>query len=356
MRFTRRRQVWSSRKFILPALLIISLIGCLLLEMWVHNDAVSIENEYRLKSNFPHYGQHLPANLNFCGELFPQNDSVIVNRLEKQLLRNGFHVPQYRLFVSRCRTWFPVIEPILKKYGVPDDFKYVALAESNLSNVCSPKGAAGFWQFIPESAINSGLEVNEFVDERYDVVKSTEAACKHIRKCYREMNNWTLTAAAYNLGEGGILRQIKRQPGKSFYELQFNTETSIYIFKLLALKEVISRPKFYGLLGIKKVNRNTFKYKVKKVDFAIEDLEAWSAAQGTTLLVLRHLNPWLLGTQLPNHVGKTYSIRVPDGSYSEETLKELLTPDLLDSVPRPPSEDSLKMSNFAHRDSTVKID
>ncbi len=354
MRFARRKQVWSSRKIILPSVLTSSLILCLLFEIWLEGrDVISMDRPGQ-RARFMHYGVRLPDSLNFCGELFPRNDSVIVKRLERELLSKSFHIPQYKLFISRCRTWFPVIEPILKKNGVPDDFKYVALIESNLSNAVSPKGAAGFWQFIPESGRMAGLEVNEFVDERFDVEKSTEAACRYIRNCYKTFNNWTLAAAAYNLGEGGIAQQIKRQPGKSFYEMKFNRETAIYMYKLIAMKEVISRPKYYGILKIPKGTRVTFKYKVKKVDVPIEDLAAWAQSQGTTLLVLQHLNPWLRGNQLPNHEGKTYRIHVPDGEYSEETLKELLTPENTDSLLSPPSEDSLKLSNFALRDSTGK--
>lgn len=229
--------------------------------------------------------------------------------------------------------------------------KYLALVESNLSNVTSPKGAAGFWQFVPESGVRMGLEINEYVDERFHVERSTEAACKYLRQLYNTFQSWTLAAAAYNLGEGGILKQIKKQPGRSLYELKLNRETSIHIYKLLALKEVLSRPRFYGILVKKKPGRVQIPYKEKKVDTPVDDLARWAAEQGTSLEVLRHLNPWLLGEQLPNPTGEVYRIRLPDGNYSEDKLKELLKADQV-----PPVEDSLKLSNFAPPDTTGKIE
>ncbi|MCC7302722.1 MAG: lytic transglycosylase domain-containing protein [Bacteroidia bacterium] len=351
MKFSRRRAVFRRRNLILALTLPGVMTLCLLLERWFHPRDTAIEQDSNHRTSAIHFGVRLPSDINFCGEPFPKDDSVIVNRLARELGKKSLHIPQYNLFLIRCATWFPVIEPILRQHGIPDDMKYVALVESNLSNVISPKGAAGFWQFIPESGERMGLEVNEYVDERYHVEKSTAAACRYLKELYNTFHSWTLAAAAYNLGEGGILRQIRNQPGRSLYELKLNKETSIYIYKLLSVKEVISRPRFYGILKRSGAQRISIPYKEKKVDQSIEDLELWAREQGTSPEVIYHLNPWLMRNQLPNHEGNTYRIRVPDGRYSEEKLKELFKPD-----PISPSEDSSKLSNFAHPDTTGKIE
>lgn len=351
MKFSRRRTLFRGRHVLIALSLLLALALCLAAERWYHGNFNFSSNDPSRSAGNIHYGVRLPSDLNFCGEPFPKDDSIIVKRLEKELNRKTLHLPQYRLFLSRCASWFPVIEPILKKNNIPDDMKYLALVESNLSNVTSPKGAAGFWQFVPESGVRMGLEINEYVDERFHVERSTEAACKYLRQLYNTFQSWTLAAAAYNLGEGGILKQIKKQPGRSLYELKLNRETSIHIYKLLALKEVLSRPRFYGILVKKKPGRVQIPYKEKKVDTPVDDLARWAAEQGTSLEVLRHLNPWLLGEQLPNPTGEVYRIRLPDGNYSEDKLKELLKADQV-----PPVEDSLKLSNFAPPDTTGKIE
>ena len=194
----------------------------------------------------------IPHNLSFAGEKVPITDFSVREAADREFSINTYWQSQTLLIEKRTSRWFPVIEPILKRNNIPDDFKYISLVESQLTNVVSPQGAAGFWQFIPTTAKNYGLEVNEEVDERYNVVKATQAACDYFNESYKQFNNWTLVAASYNLGMTGVQAQIDKQKVKSYYDLLLNDETSRYIFRILAMKSIIVNPKSYGFTLRKK--------------------------------------------------------------------------------------------------------
>ncbi len=285
----------------------------------------------------------------FAAETIPPDDSVIQARLEKQLEQKKIHMGQYRLWVHRAKTWFPVIIPILKKNGIPEDFKYIALVESNLSNIVSPRGATGFWQFIPEAGTNYGLEINEFVDERYHVERSTEAACRYFKEAYAMFGNWTLSAASFNIGLGGILKQVTDNDTASYFDMKFNRETSIYIYKLLAMKELMEKPRYYGIIRPGNITGATMRYTLLEVTETTE-IKVLAETLGITTDMLRHYNPWLIGDMLPVAEGKTYKIRIPGTNYSPEMLRELYIPSNNDSNAVTFLTDSLKMINFAVRD------
>lgn len=256
----------------------------------------------------------IPRNLNFAGEKAPITDFTVREAVERELIINTYWQSQSLLIHKRAARWFPVIEPILAKNGIPEDFKYIAIIESQLTNVVSPQGATGFWQLVPSTAEGYGLEINEDIDERYNVAKSTEAACKYFKEAYKIFNNWTLVAASYNLGMGGIHNQLERQKVTNYYDLLLTEETARYIYRLLAIKEVISRPKVYGFMLRKKDLYPPLATRKITVDSAITDLADFAIGQGSNYKMLKMFNPWLRTIKLPNPEHKKYIIELPKGA------------------------------------------
>ena len=184
--------------------------------------------------------------LSFADENIPVGDSRITSKMKKTLNAHSHSKLQTSRLHSHASKWFPIIEPILAKYGIPEDFKYMPLVESGLKAGVSPKGAAGFWQFMPQTARDFGLRVNGDIDDRNNIQKSTVAAAKYIKALYREFDSWTLAAAAYNIGEGSLKRQINRQNQDNYFKMKLNRETASYVYKLISMKEIIENPTRYG--------------------------------------------------------------------------------------------------------------
>ncbi len=184
--------------------------------------------------------------LSFADENIPLGDSRITSKMKKSLKAHSHSKLQTARLHGHASKWFPIIEPILAKYGIPEDFKYMPLVESGLKAGISPKGAAGFWQFMPQTARDFGLQVNEDIDDRNNMRKSTVAAAKYIKALYREFDSWTLAAAAYNIGEGSLKRQINRQKQDNYFKMKLNRETASYVYKLISMKEIIENPTRYG--------------------------------------------------------------------------------------------------------------
>ncbi|WP_237488246.1 lytic transglycosylase domain-containing protein [Hufsiella ginkgonis] len=182
----------------------------------------------------------------FADENIPQGDAKVVYRMQKALNAHAYGKLQTRILHYKAAKWFPVIEPILERYGIPQDFKYIALVESGLREGTSHRGASGYWQFMPGTARSYGLKVNRSMDERQDMEKSTVAACKYIRELYGELRSWTLTAAAYNLGDSKLKVQISRQNQNNYFKMKLNRETAGYVYKIISMKEIIENPARYG--------------------------------------------------------------------------------------------------------------
>src|SRR5690606_31951189 len=222
----------------------------------------AVQNEYRetsvavvepeakaIDSDEPGYritAIEIPEDLNFAGEPVPFDDPEIMERVDREFLVNAYWQSNALLLMKRAHKFFPIIEPILAKNGIPDDFKYLALAESGLQNVVSPVGATGFWQIMPATGKEYGLEVNKNVDERYHVEKSTEVACRYLKKSKERFGSWTLAAAAYNAGPAGIQKFMGIQKVDAYYDLLLGEETGRYVFRILAIKEILSNPEKYG--------------------------------------------------------------------------------------------------------------
>jgi hypothetical protein len=248
------------------------------------------------------------------------------------------------LLLKRAARYFPVIEPILKKNNVPDDFKYLALIESGLANVVSPSNASGFWQFLDKTGRQYGLEVSEQVDERYHVVKSTEAACKYLKSAHSQYKNWTLAAASYNAGQGRISREWERQKTTDYYDLYLNAETSRYIYRILALKLICENPAAYGFyLRNKDLYPPIETYSVS-VDTSIPDLINFAAQNKVNYRILKEFNPWLRTDQLKIAPGKSYNIDLPtkNSIHYSNLLKQVKDPEAIKGLPATTGTEDVK--------------
>lgn len=252
-----------------------------------------------------------PSEMNFAGELVPTADNDVSERLDREMVTNMNYHSNTTLVIKRANRVFPIIEPILAKNGIPDDFKYLAVIESSLINAVSPAGARGVWQFMPNTAKEYGMEVSSEVDERYHLEKSTEAACNYLLDAYKRFGNWTLVAASYNGGMAGINRVLEAQQVTSYYDALFYEETGRYVFRILALKEIMKNAPKYGF----NIPQNELYVSVptKKllIESSIEDLAFFAKEQGTNYKTLKVLNPWLRDKKLTVATGKSYVIEIP---------------------------------------------
>lgn len=258
------------------------------------------------------YPPPMPANLSFAGETVPTEMFDIYERVDREFIVNTYYHSYMILSFKRAGRWFPVIEPILKKNGIPDDFKYISIIESGLTNAVSPASAVGFWQFIESSANLFGLEVNNEVDERYNVEKSTEAACKYLKMAYNNLGSWTLAAASYNMGIAGVGKQLTRQKTNSYYDLLLNDETSRYLARVIAVKEIMHSPMKYGYYMTSDDQYKPLKMKNVEITGRIDNLIDFSIKQGYNYKLLKLYNPWLRENCLTNKAGKKYVISFPE--------------------------------------------
>lgn len=249
---------------------------------------------------------YVPKTATLFGERVPLEYFDVAESLERELLVNTFYQSQTTQILKYKHRFFPIIDSILKVYEIPEDFKYLAVAESGLRVNISPKGAAGFWQIIESTAKMYDLTVSEEVDQRYDLEKATEAACKYFKNAYKKFGNWTMVAASYNLGIGGLSRQAGYQKITSFYDLYTNSETSRYVFRILAFKLILENPELYGYHNIKPYP--TIKQKTVVVDSSITDLAEFARSQGSNYKMLKTLNPWLRDKKLTNKDSVAYKI------------------------------------------------
>jgi hypothetical protein len=275
----------------------------------------NLESKTKLINDYNVYAISIPENLDFAGEIVPLSDPDVYERMDRELLVNTYWQSNGLLMFKRAEKYFPVIEPILKKYGVPDDFKYLAVIESGLINVVSPAGARGVWQIMPATAKENGLEVNENVDERYNLEKSTEVACKYILKSKESLGSWTLAAAAYNAGNSGISKRLEEQEVSNYYDLLLGEETGRYIFRIIALKEILNHPQKYGFnFTDDDLYKDIPTYTVT-VDTAVTDFTAFAKRFGINYKILKIHNPWLREPKLNNKTRKVYSIEIPKEGY-----------------------------------------
>ena len=255
----------------------------------------------------------LDKTFEFAGELLPMENFDVVDRLERELLVNSYWHSSTMLNIKSQYRYFPIMEPILAQFNVPDDFKYLSVIESNLRNETSPAGAKGFWQFMKPTAKYFGLEVNSEVDERFHLEKATEAACKYLLDYKRQFKKWSLAAAAYNMGGPNLKNALNVQKADNFYDLNLNAETNRYIFRIVAVKEILSNPEEFGfILNQDQKNNPLTDFHIVEVNGPIQNLGDFAKKQGTTYRMLKLFNPWLLSHKLTNTAGKTYQIKIPN--------------------------------------------
>jgi hypothetical protein len=255
--------------------------------------------------------RYYPSVMDFAGEKTPLELPDVKERFDRELIVNANLHGSMILIVKRANREFPIIEPILKKYGVPDDFKYLAVAESALVNATSSAGAKGVWQFMPATAKERGMEVTDEVDQRYHLIKSTEAACEYLLNAKEKMGSWTLAAASYNGGLTGVNRQITSQGVNNYYDLLLTEETYRYVFRILALKEIMQNPVLYGFTFRKDELYTGIPTRKAEVDSSILDLAAFAKQEGINYKILKIHNPWLRDKKLTVASGKKYEIEIP---------------------------------------------
>ena len=253
----------------------------------------------------------IPLNLTFAGEPVPIEKSDIKERIDRELLVNTYWQSNGLLLFKRANKYFPIIEPILEKNGIPNDFKYLAVIESGLQNVTSPAGAKGFWQIMKPTAKENGLEVNTNVDERYHLEKATQVACDYLNAAKERFGNWTMAAAAYNAGNAGIARKIEAQKVTSYYDLLLGEETQRYVPRMVALKEILSNPQKYGFEFDTEDLYKLENTKIIEVDTVITNIAQFSKNLGINYKVLKLHNPWLRENKLNNKSRKLYQLKIP---------------------------------------------
>ena len=277
------------------------------------------EREYLAFDRIDHIAHdiELPETMEFCGEEVPLHLFYVRERLERELLINTYRHSTTLLQLKRTTRWFPVMEPIMEQYGLPEDFKYLAMIESELTNAVSPSKAVGFWQFLEGTGKEYNLEINREVDMRYNVEKETVAACKYLKDSYRKFGSWISAAAAFNCGNGRISRTLDDQRVDSYFDMLLPEETQRYVYRILALKLITENPEKYGFQIGDNGWYRPYEYKTVTVTESIHNLMDFAFEQGTNYKMLKYFNPWLRSNSLTVSAGKSYEIKIPTGKYAE---------------------------------------
>lgn len=265
----------------------------------------ALKNDYRI------YSPVLPDTLKFAGEKVPLNIYYVREGLDREILSNMYWHTNTILNMKRAYRFFPVIEPILKRHNIPEDFKYLCVIESNLMNVTSPAKAQGYWQFIKATGKKYGLEITEEIDMRNSLEAATEAACKFLKALYNQFGSWTLAAAAYNCGENGLQRQLNLQEVNNYYDLRLNSETARYVYRIMAMKLIMQNPQAYGFHLRNKDMYPQIPYRTVELSGQNVDLYKFAKDNNTTYKMLKEMNPWLISNKLTNKANKTYTVRLP---------------------------------------------
>lgn len=252
-----------------------------------------------------------PKNPRFCDEILNLNDPNIHERLDREITVNTFLHSSTILLIKKANRYFPMIEKILEEENIPDDMKYLCVAESALSPVVSPSGAAGFWQFMEATAKEYGMLVNDQIDERYNIEKSTRAACAYLKKSHKELGTWSLAAAAYNAGKNGINNQIQTQKQKDYFNLHLNTETSRYVFRIVALKYILKNPLKYGYAIKEEQLYKPIEYTKLEVNKSKVNWIEFCEEYGISYKTLKYHNPQIRQIIWENKTQNTIEILIP---------------------------------------------
>jgi membrane-bound lytic murein transglycosylase D len=276
------------------------------------NSKSNTGDEHTAADNLPQiYFPKVPTQISFAGEKVPLERWEVREAFDRELLYN-YNSPGHLTYLLKLsKRYFPAIEQRLKDNGVPDDFKYLCVAEGNLQNLSSKVGATGFWQFMSYTGPGYNLEINDNVDERFDVMKSTDAACKYLKQAYAKFGNWTAAAASYNCGMGRYNDLSTFQQTKYYYDLQLPDETNKYIFRILTFKHLMGNSKEMGYTVDDKNGYQPMETRSVTVSSTIPNLANWALSNGTTYKMLKILNPWMRDRSLKVAAGKRYDVRLP---------------------------------------------
>lgn len=294
---------------------VFSVIGILFVAsnlFFTQNTNTALNKEEVFPQDYKIISPKIPGSIFIFGEGVPLENFEVYERVDREILVNTYWHSATILALKRANRWFPVIEPILKANNIPDDIKYLAVVESNLENVVSPAGATGFWQFIKAAGLKYGLEINDEVDERYNVEKSTQAACNYLKEAYTKFGNWTMAAASFNAGVNGIDKWSGLQKANNYWNLVLGSETSRYIPRIIALKIIMENPSAYGYdLKAEDLYR-PLKFREIDLKSSVADFADYAATLGINYKTLKLYNPWLRDTALKNKTGVVYKIKVPE--------------------------------------------
>ena len=291
----------------------------------VFNGPEDESHQAKFNDSYAIYALNQPEIIGFAGEKMPLDQNDIQERFDRELLVNTYWQSQTILFIKKAYKYFPLIEPILKKEGIPNDFKYLALAESGLANIVSPSGATGFWQIMKPTGKENGLIINKEVDERYHLAKSTKAACDYLNEAYEKFGSWTLAAASYNMGKSGLEKQMTRQQAENYYDLLLNSETARYVFRICAIKEILEHPKTYGFHVREKDLYSLPPLQKVMLDTSVSNFADYAQQLNINYKILKEYNPWLRQAHLENNDAWGYWINLPETGYytSENKVQKI---------------------------------
>ena len=284
-----------------------------------------------IKANYHIYAPVLPDTLYFAGERVPMNIYYVRESMDRELMVNMYWHSNILLYMKRAGRFFPVIEPILKKNGVPEDFKYLCVIESGLQNVTSSAKAQGYWQFIKSTGEKYGLTINDDIDMRNNIEASTEAACRYLKDLKQRFGSWTSAAAAYNCGEGGLGRRYKLESVNNYYDVRLNPETARYVFRILAVKQIMQHPQDYGIYIRQCDLYPPIPTQTATLSGRDIDLYEYARQHNCSYKMLRELNPWLINETIKNKADRTYTVKLPVKKGTEmsticpESTNELVT-------------------------------
>ena len=279
----------------------------------VESEGVNSEDRaFEALGNWPkNQSPKMPVRLSLADEVVPMKAFGVREQLDRELVANAYRHGSTMLYMKRAARWFPMIESILEEHGIPDDFKYLAVIESGLSQVVSPAGAAGFWQFMKGTAPQFGLRVSSETDERYHIEKSTHAACAYLLEAREAFGSWALAAASYNMGMAGVRRELEEQGVGSYWEMHLNAETARYVYRLLAIKTIFEAPQQYGFDLQPEALYVPYKVNEYWVNQTIPNLAKFAMTHESNLKELKTLNPWLRKDRLNLSPGDSLLIVLP---------------------------------------------
>lgn len=301
----RNKKWW---KYLLPLIIVVKIVVVVLILGSARSDSPKVI----IESQTEYTSVEIPEAVSFAGEPMPLERFDVKESLDRELLSNAYFHSQTIRYIKSAPRYFSIIEPILKEMGIPEDFKYLAVAESGFNpNAISSARATGFWQFMKGTAQDYGLEVNAFVDERYHIEKSTYAACRYLLDSYKKFGSWTSVAASYNRGMAGVRKQMTRQKTDNYYDLLLTTETARYVYRIVAIKLILENPEQYNFVIADQDKYPVIKTREVEITTKVDSFADFAKQHGTNYKLLKYFNPWLRDNYLTNSKGKKYIVKIP---------------------------------------------